>query len=368
MTILTFPNAPSNATHDSLPNRGNRRAVSAQVAPIGIDTIRISYRHAAGSLAFRSRTEYLDRESGDLRALHTTTSQVLPMSGVRFHTSDRFGRYCWFECSVPRHLRLSNDQPATLEEVFSAVSDIHAEASRYIDLGSRWTAGRVTRLDLVRDFHGVHDIGRVLDGLSKVRIPVRDRSRHLDSARGSAQALVVRTRGQWQITAYDKHTEMASALRRHHDPKSRSALLDAVERTRDIGLLRVETSLRDPLRKKFNLNHISDLTEDLMGEMAEHYFRRAGFDARVGGTAAVAEAIDHMSNDPAVGSKSDRVIAMLLRDALGCEQTASRKTLSDARRVALRYGLTAADFATPSPSQGVQLDWDSARLVEGEAS
>jgi hypothetical protein len=85
---------------------------------------------------------------------------VLPETGVSVRADERYGKHITFEVSVPRQRTGSNLRASSPVEVLEAA--IHAETSKYADLLDDWDDLQVSRLDLVRDLHGVPDIAQVL--------------------------------------------------------------------------------------------------------------------------------------------------------------------------------------------------------------
>jgi len=244
---------------------------------------------------------------------------------------------------------------------------IHAETSKYADLLDDWNDLQVSRLDLVRDLHGVPDVAQVLDRLAQVPSRGKTREQYNDPRRGGAQTLRVSTARRWSVTAYDKAAEQTSAAGRTSDPERR-----AHHRRQAVlakGQLRTEVGLRsEVLRERQGTTRCDALLkQDVMDTLARHYFDAAGLGTPIGGLSRIGEALDAIAANPQEAKMSDRMIGILYQQGLGRPPTASANTVADHLRLARKYGITAADLvAGDGPT--IRLDWDSARVVTQVAS
>src|SRR5690606_11832364 len=100
-------------------------------------------------------------------------------------------------------------------DALRVIKEMHREAAEFVKYdvhhdGQVPEAGRMTRIDLVRDFHDVDEISRMLRGLQTVPVPGRAKGRvHFDASRNHAETLTFGPKKAWQSRLYDKHTETA---------------------------------------------------------------------------------------------------------------------------------------------------------------
>jgi len=229
----------------SLPDPGANRSGTTPVsgAPFtGVDTIRGRWRYRTEGLTNRRTSERLVRPTGELVRGASAAHEVLPETGVSVRADERYGKHITFEVSVPRQRTGSNLRASSPVEVWKAVQAIHAETSKYADLLDDWDDLQVSRLDLVRDLHGVPDIAQVLDRLAQVPSRGKTRQQYNDPRRGGAQTLRVSTARRWSVTAYDKAAEQTSAAGRTSDPERRAHHLRQAVLAK--GQLRTEVGLR----------------------------------------------------------------------------------------------------------------------------
>lgn len=185
-----------------------------------------------------------------------------------------FGNRAWIEASIPKRVDKHSENTTALEavEMVLGLEDLAEEASKFLSLteGHRFEDSKVIRVDFVRDFSGVDDLGMILDGLAHVEQPGRSKVRRFaDPSKGQAETLRVGPRA-WGCTLYDKHAETGGS----------SALAPP-------GSLRFEARLhQDQMSSTFNIKNGGGIRTvgDLMGRderlasMQRAWFRRAGFD------------------------------------------------------------------------------------------
>ena len=197
------------------------------------------------------------------RALHNNTRrQRLPGGGFVQVTAS----FAALETCAPKRLWDHNLRKATVAEAQLAVRDAIGEALPMLgmhadDIGRLY----VSRLDVVRDFHGAYDLHRLLEAVAS-RPCRRDWRTNIYGAGGTFQTVRIGPRTTWHATLYDKGTETGGL-------------------TQAYGLLRFEARLRRKtlVRSKFAerlgavVDFPDDLTDDRVNTLARGAFERVRF-------------------------------------------------------------------------------------------
>jgi len=207
------------------------------------------------------------------------------------------GGQAWVEASLPKRVDplASNVRALPVREALAAVEALYHEACDFVqpleDMGGI-DGAKVVRLDLVRDFSAVGDVGSVLDGLAMVEQPGRSKVRRFaDPSRGAAETLRVGPRA-WGCQLYDKYVETRG---------------DA-----PAGSLRFETRLhQEQLRSVFAREHgghfrtVEDLLrEDSLAVAQRAWFSRVGFDRSI----VAGSALSSMIADAGLSSRESAAL------------------------------------------------------------
>jgi hypothetical protein len=265
------------------------------------------------------------------------------------------------EFSVPTVLTGTNTTPATVGETQSLVEDLHTQASEWVDWEDNYLDLTINRLDLDRDFQVGSDLVAVLDGLVAVPVPrVTVTHRYVDSKRGGAETLTKGVPGRWNATLYDKQAQVRHLAGRQQDDYAHARLLREAEAAE--GVLRFEVGLRrDPLRAE-GITTVAGLADiPNLARVRSKYFERARFNQEVGGMNKIETVVKQITLSPEQRKMTDRMLGILMFDALGQPQVASDETVRRHRALAREYGLSPADLSQPDRPT-IALDYQSGTL------
>jgi hypothetical protein len=206
--------------------------------------------------------------------------------------------------------------------------------------GRDWRQSALKRLDVVRDFDGC-TVGPLLDGLAGVHRPGAVKVRRFaDAERGASETLRVGVRSSWSTVLYDKHAESPE-----HAP---------------VGRLRFEARLRDEflcsarVRELLggNLPDLRKLRADAVAKLGRERFQFVGFDRKVAGSGAFAEAVN--ASDLTPRQKRD-MIAFLAAEQLGIDLGFHRNTTRKYRKIASSIGVVPGARVAPDICTGLDL-------------
>lgn len=139
------------------------------------------------------------------------------------------GSSAWVEASLPKRVGDDNVDGLGVVDAMDVIRDLWVEACTFVKPTSRvvvergvspraggswdrdgrvWDQASVKRLDIARDFNGVHQMTPLLDGLAGVpRSTTAKVRRFADAASNKAETLRVGPKSAWSGTLYDKHAE-----------------------------------------------------------------------------------------------------------------------------------------------------------------
>jgi hypothetical protein len=226
---------------------------------LGVDTVRVGGpvgTFARGEPGWSVRGDTRAEGRRDLGWLRT-----LPGGGRLDVVSLGAGqRKAFIEFSVPKILNGENVVAADIEAVGAAVKKVRAEASEFVSWESD-SPSQVNRLDCVRDFTGISEIGGVLQALNVVQLKgVKTGALYRDPNLNGAQTLAVFNKsGGGRL--YDKFAESGNAA------ATGRLRFEAVERARGL--------------RGANVRYLPDITEGKVKELAQKRFEWAGFDLEV---------------------------------------------------------------------------------------
>ena len=126
-----------------------------------------------------------------------------------------FGGRAMVEASLPRRVFGSNVNPLPFSLLTSATDELISEVGEHLIIRSDLSLEEVSvkRVDIVRDFHNVDQIGPLLQGLSTVPRR-RGLKRHLHGD-VAWETLTVGV-GAWSVSLYDKEAETKGVARPGH--------------------------------------------------------------------------------------------------------------------------------------------------------
>jgi hypothetical protein len=190
----------------------------------------------------------------------------------------------WAEASLPKRVGGENVTALDVAPALEVLHGLYVEAQEFCTVdrtrnGHHFELARIVRMDPVRDFDNVSQIGPLLDGLAGV--PGRDKRhkvrRFQDSERNAAESLRVGPKA-WGNQLYDKWAETLGKA-----PK---------------GQLRMEGRLhREQLTSEWAkglraiMRQVGDVTAEKVERTSRALFERSGFDREVAGVAAAAERV-----------------------------------------------------------------------------
>jgi hypothetical protein len=270
--------------------------------------------------------------------------------------------YGLMEFSPSAYLRGHNLWPATVAETTRVLTELYSRCEDYVV----WTVGvddiEVTRLDIVRQFHGVSDISTILDAVSVTtgsRLSINSQHRNPSTARSETVMRGVKNR--WTAKLYDKQAQMLD-LAKSAAPERRTGVAEAAAEAQ--GVVRYEAQLRRPALKDMNITTMAHVhrKEGTLQDKARDLFDRCQFGTEAGGQDKVRAALRRMRSNAADYKRADKVIGMLWQEAHGEPLSCKADAQAENRRVARRYGLTAADMLTPT-GNAVRLHYPTATQV-----
>jgi hypothetical protein len=250
------------------------------------------------------------------------------------------GGKAWIEASLPKRAGGENVDGLVLDEALDVMRELYGELSQYADVdperhGDRFELSKVVRLDVVRDFDGVRDLGYVLDGLAGMQQAGRSKVRRFaDGERNLAETLRVGPKA-WAATLYDKEAETKGAA--------------------PAGRTRFEARLHsEQLRSEWARLHggmvrqVADLEEFKGRQLTAAMFKRVGFDRKVMASAMVNREIfrpidPDTKHDERGLSKHDQQGLFVYLLSLEGRAAMSRNTQGKYRRLAGQLGITVDD-------------------------
>ena len=350
---------PSNRSTNTPETRGRTVGVEPIVH---IDTIRLQGRIRDHRMLTQHSRSDIDPITGEITQRTTRTGRAELHPGANLTVQYRNNQpLAVMEFSVPTVLTGTNTTPATAEETLSLVKGLHTQGSEWVDWEDDYLDLTINRLDLDRDFQCGPDLVAVLDGLVAVPVPrVTVTHRYVDSKRGGAETLAQGVPGRWMANLYDKHKQVLHLAGRERDDYARHRLLREAEAAE--GVLRFEVGLRrDPLRAE-GITTVANLADiPNLARVRSKYFERARFNQEVGGMNKIETVVRQIALNPKQRKMADRMIGILLLDALGQPQIASEETVRRHRALAREHGLSPADLTQPNRPT-IALDYTSGTL------
>lgn len=277
--------------------------------------------------------------------------QALPSGGFM---AMGVGSKAWIEASLPKRAGDDNVQALPLVEALEVAREMVREAETFFEPepSHRFEASELVRLDAPRDFHGVGQIGALLDGLAGVPRDKRQKTRRWsDGDRNRAETLRVGPKA-WGATLYDKHVESEGKAEPGHlryEPRMHREQLTG-QWAKDQGVI---------------MRVIEDITEEKLSGLSRAVFDRVGFDREVSAAATVAERVF----DPDNGLRWDvkgSLWAFLTAPAARAQL--SKNTATKYRRLAADLGLAPVVEFADDEGLVVHLDFDRGTEVLRVAS
>lgn len=254
------------------------------------------------------------------------------------------------EASLPKRVGKDNIEGVGLEDAVMILAMAKDEAREWVTFdedGGKLAHGRVTRLDLVRDFDGVRDVNQVLTGLSTV--PVAGRSKqtvHADGDRNCAQTLTVGPKS-WKARLYDKHAEtdgLAAQGRVRFEAEMRRDILSSVWAKANGGMIR----------------QVADLDEQRLRALTVGMFERVGFGHEI---VSLDTALGRVRAAGLSRQTENGLVNYLFSRGAGIQPRGSANTLRKYRRAAEKIGVLALDVVRITEGTPVRLDYCAGRLV-----
>lgn len=313
----------------------------------------------------------------NLGAFHTTKYRNTPQriglsgatvrlpSGINLVLDHRAKNNTWatFEFSVPNMLFGNNVVLATPEQARDAVERLAREAQQYLDWAQAPGSFLISRIDITKDFHFEHqaDVDAFVESQFLLKLPYNPDIRLVTDTDGSTYL----KRGSWGSSGerwssvwYGKAAQLRTlASSPGLAPAERVRLFVLAEGAEHV--VRNETRLRRPVLRGSAVGTVGGISKDAVEELHIHFFHRAGFDREVGGAHKLRLAYERFSDDDR--EYFAKVVGMLTMEALGLPPTEVRNTCSNYRRIAAKYGLSAADLTGREGT--LALDYDAGRLV-----
>jgi hypothetical protein len=314
------------------------------------------------------------RFSGVLRDGQAVEKRMsVPLPGGGF-VAYGMGRRAWVEASLPKRLSGENVEGVSLPVALELMRELHREVGELVPYdvarnGQIFEAAKVVRLDVVRDFDGVANLSRHLDGLAIAPRERRAVARRFIDQERSAETLRVGPKA-WGCTLYDKHAEtggLAPAGRVRFEVRLHSAQLESV-------------AAREHGGKVLQIaNLVSDLGLERLSGLRRHWWNRVNFGAEVVG---VDEGIERLKalrcsrcregrsrghdHDGLTGREYREVFAYVCARRLG-EQLADLDFSPNTRRKVEGVVRSANITCEPAGPRAVprtsRLDFESGRLV-----
>lgn len=336
--------------------------------PVVVDTIGVHGPVSDHRLPRQRHEDVIDLRTGEVAQRNLSAYGVEVAPDVHLKVDYRREvPHASFEMSVPTVLSGVNIHGASLQDTRRAVKDCYDQARAAVTWVVPWEHLSVSRLDIDRDFQDVHDIPAVLDALQGVPCHRANlNQRFADPKTGGTQTLVRGSKGRWKATLYDKQAQVRHLATRARTPYERQFLRREAIAAR--GRLRFEVSVRTDALHQRGIREVSDLSNETnLADMAHNYFTRAGYGQEVGGMTKLDQVLRIMACDGLNYKNADRMLGILLLDALHLPQSASENTVDKHLKIARSYGLSPADLTTFDRST-VLLDYASGRASRGSGS
>lgn len=328
---------------------------------MGIDTITVRGPVLDHDLPISRITRVLDSGTGEVTEHFTSASAELN-GGLHLHVRPMFGRvYGSCEFSVPTYLQGHNRNPASVEATLDAARSFYRESSGLLTWACEVDDLLLSRIDLVRDLYDVEHLGVMLDGLHTLAVPRESfNCRYADPLGGGPNSLVRGIPGRWRGTLYDKALQLTHLARAEKDPQRAVMLHEQAQRA--AGQVRFEANVRRPYALNRGLARLADVTDAKTESIRRALFRRARFDAPVGGLAQVDLVYEAMLKTPEIAKDAHKVIGLLHGDHRGFASPLSHNTQDRLRRIARTFDLSAADFSRLSGVR-CRFDYDVGTVV-----
>ena len=309
-------------------------------------------------LLFELRHQSLDREvdrtTGEVTETprFASTDALVGLAWCRLVGWRRDGR-AWLrvELSLPTMLNGHNRNAPDRTLLTDAVdASLFLLSEVYVDIPSV-DRTVVQRLDVARNFSGVRSAHTTLTALSRRHVPYArvNESRH---SRGTMQSLLRGSSKEYLVRGYDKHAELLDKARTDRD---RRELLTAWAQT-STGLLRFELQLRAPLLRRKGLTRMTDLTPNVLDDLARDCFQHARWNAPYGGVGRVQQTLERLR--PQLSRADYRnLCSYLYWTEHGMEVDLSRNVLDRIRPLARKHNLL--DGEDDGPLR--RLDFDAGR-------
>jgi hypothetical protein len=337
---------------------------------LGLDTIALRGPVNADLLAFlpvkHSRQE-VDEPTGVITDRQTSGQMLIRVGrgDVKLHVDARTGvAELRIEFSGPTILRGHNVTPVPLDLIGDLIDGVLTRLADDVPYLPTYAGLRPVRVDVARNLTGIASIPRTLGKLGVLRAS-RARIDRLERGRsGNLQSLTRGNQGRWLSRLYGKSEQLRDIARQPQNADRRQQLLDLAASAE--GVMRWEVQLHGEVLRREGVTGVDDLKPDVLTGMAEDYFRRSRYDATVGGSSVLRDALEELV---AQGRQRDasRLCAYLLAESLGIEPPMSRNPANKARSLANRLGVSALDLTSPNevPSRldlaaGMQLSGDAA--------
>lgn len=344
-------------------NRPGEGAVSVPRPKVGIDTIRFSIPVSSEHHRLDGWSERVmhDRATGEQVRLLTGGRADLPC-GVRVRLRRRgAGVRVEVEQSIPTLLHGDNVKTSTVSEVLKAAHMVHTQVSQVFEPLAPPEESPISRLDSVRDFHGVPEVPTFLTNLGRnTSSSASSNCTYRARSTGSVQTVRRAAPRRWAASLYDKHAEVLHLARGAHTPERYGHLARAADQA--VGQVRFEAQLHRPVLQENGILTLSDITSQAVEDLARKHFTMAGFNVAAHAAGHLNAVLLSKFQDPATAKKIGGVLAYLASEALGTPMTVDRRTLREYRRNATAWGLVPSDWANDQGGLAA-LDFDLGALA-----
>ncbi len=337
---------------------------------LGLDTIALRGPVNDGLLALlpvKHTRQDVDPTTGVIND-RQTSGQIVVRVGrgdVKLHADARTGvPELRLEFSGPTILRGNNVEPVALELIGDLVDAVLTRLGDEVAYLPTYSELRPIRVDVARNLCGVASIPRTLGKLGLLR-PSRSRIDRLERGRaGEYQSLTRGNQGRWVSRLYGKSEQLRDIARLPQNADRRQRLLDLAVGVE--GVLRAEVQLHGGVLRNEGVTGVDDLKPDLLKGMAKDYFARSRFDATVGTSNLLRDALEDLLAQGRRG-EARALAAYLLAESLGIEQLMSRNPANRARSLANRLGVSALDLTAPQESPS-RLDFEAGTELTGDSA
>ncbi|GAB3452221.1 hypothetical protein AB1207_20310 [Kineococcus endophyticus] len=248
----------------------------------------------------------------------------------------------WIEFSMPRVLFGHNREALPLRQLSGLLAIVLNEIADELPVCDRRPDRyRITRLDLVRDFHQINDPASTLRAIARMPGARRARQVEWESRPGVTQTVERIVPQYWRTRCYDKRRELWAHAQRIGGVEA--DILRAWSHA-TTGRLRWELQLnsRFLLANPVSTTAVGDRVELVI--LAEDFFYRSGFgDVLTGRPTILREALNAMVAEGRA-HEARNVVAYLTEQLLGTEPMLSHNPRDDARAVVNRLRLSPADL------------------------